>query len=441
MAKFNMTTGNIPGHLTRFAIPLVLGNMFQLTYNAFDSIIVGRVVGDEAQAAIGIANPLMNVLIFFIVGACNGVGVILSECFGAGEKERYRKELGTAVAFGTIFFVAAGVLFWMGAPAILGWIKTPPQIMDATVGYLRIVLLGLGFSYLYNVYAAAVRSTGNTSMPLLFLVLSSCLNIGLDILLVAGMKLGTQGAAIGTVIAQAFAAVFCIVFASFRLPLLRLTVREFRIEGGLLKKLLNYSVSTGLQQITLNVGKVLIQSFVNPLGVQAVAAFNAVNRIDDFVFQPEQSIASAVTTFVAQNRGAKQKERVRKCFWYGLVMEVIYWIVIGVVVFTQSGVLMRAFTADEGSLMVAIGAEYLKYMSFFYVMPAVTNWMQGYIRGFGRMNVCLAATFIQMIGRVGSAAFLIPRFGIVGAAYSCSLGWIVMLLFEMPYYLIHKKEF
>lgn len=439
--KHNMTSGNIVGHMTGFAVPLVLGNLFQLTYNAADAIIVGRFVGDEAQAAIGIANPLMNVLIFFIVGCCSGIGVILSECCGAGDKENFRQELGTAVSFGILFFAGTGIVFWLCTEGLLGLISTPPEIMGQTAGYLRIVLTGLVFSFLYNVFAAAARSTGNAKVPLYFLVLSTVLNILLDYFLIAVLGMGVYGAALGTVISQGAASLLLVVYAGSTLPLLRLDKSCLAIRRERLRKILNYSFSTGMQKITLNVGKVLIQSFVNPLGIQVVAAFNAVNRIDDFVFQPEQSIAAALTTFSAQNRGAGKKERIKKGFWYGLWMETVYWAAAAILIFTQAELLMQLFTVREGSSMVQAGTVYLRYMSFFYLLPAVTNWMQGYIRGFGRMNVCLAATFIQMAGRVGAGAVLIPAYGLEGVAFSCLAGWICMLLFELPYYFLDKKKY
>lgn len=440
MAGFDMRTGKIAGHMTRFALPLVIGNMFQLTYNAADSVIVGRYVGDAAQAAIGVANPMMNVLIFFIVGACNGIGVILSECYGTGNLKKLKKEFGTAVSFGTGLFFILSILFYFLAPAFLRLISTPPEIMAETVRYTRIILIGICFTFLYNVCASALRGLGDARTPLFFLILSSCLNIGLDLLFVTQFNYGVVGAAWGTVISQGISALLCLLLIQLKQPLLKLRIRDLKIEMGLLLKILNYSISTGLQQITLNIGKVLIQSFVNPLGVPAVAAFNAVNRVDDFVFQPEQSIASAVTTFVAQNRGVGHKERIKKCLWYGLGMELIYGIFIGMVVFFNAERIMGLFTKEEGSRMILIGTLYLQFMALIYILPGVTNWLQGYIRGFGKMNVCLAATFIQMVGRVAASAFLIPRYGIPGVAYSCLIGWIFMLLFEAPYFLYHQKK-
>lgn len=438
--KSDMTEGSIEGHLARFAIPLILGNMFQLTYNAADSIIVGRFVGNEAQAAVGIANPLMNVLTFFIVGVCNGIGVIISEYFGGKDEKRLKLEMGTATVFGGMVFGLLSLLLWIGAITVLRLIRTPQEILGLTGSYLRIIAPGLLFVYLYNLYATALRSMGDAKTPLYFLMFSSVLNIFLDLLLVIQRDLGIYGAAAGTLISQICASLLCVMYARKKTAVLRLSMGEFRIDKGILGKTIRYSWATGMQKITLNIGKLLIQSFVNPLGVDVIAAFNAANRIEDFVLQPEQSIGAAITTFAAQNRGAKKGERVYRSFRVGMVMEVFYGIAIGVIIYIGAEPVMRLFAPSADNIMIPLGVSYLHIMSFMYVLPGITNGLQGYVRGWGAMNLCLVSTFLQIGSRVVFAAFLIPQFGMPGIAYCCLMGWLVMLAYEWPYFVRHKKS-
>lgn len=435
-----MTQGSIKGHLVRFAIPLILGNMFQLTYNAADSIIVGRFVGNEAQAAVGIANPLMNVLTFFIVGVCNGIGVLISEYFGAKNEKKLRIEMGTATVFGGLVFGLLSLILWIGAVWILRLIRTPEEVLALTAGYLRVVAPGLLFVFLYNLYATALRSMGDAQTPLYFLIFSSVLNIILDLILVVGIKGGVYGAAAGTLISQILASLLCIAYSRKKSSVLALAPKEFCIDRSILRRTIQYSWSTGMQKITLNVGKLLIQTFVNPLGVDVIAAFNAVNRVDDFVFQPEQSIGAAITTFAAQNRGAKKGERVYRSFRVGMTMEVIYGVIIGIIIFAGARPVMGLFSSDPDNVMIPLGVTYLHIMAFLYVLPGLTNGLQGYVRGWGQMNLCLVSTFLQIGSRVLSAAFLIPALGMPGIAYCCLFGWIVMLAYEVPYYVYHKKE-
>lgn len=438
--KSDMTEGSIEGHLARFAIPLILGNMFQLAYNAADSIIVGRFVGNEAQAAVGIANPLMNVLTFFIVGVCNGIGVIISEYFGGKDEKRLKLEMGTATVFGGMVFGLLSMLLWIGAITVLRIIRTPKEILGLTGSYLRVIAPGLLFVYLYNLYATALRSMGDAKTPLYFLMFSSVLNILLDLLLVIQWDLGVYGAAAGTLVSQICASVLCVIYARKKAAVLRLSMGEFRIDKGILGKTIRYSWATGMQKITLNIGKLLIQSFVNPLGVDVIAAFNAANRIEDFVLQPEQSIGAAITTFAAQNRGAKKGERVYQSFRVGMVMEVLYGIAIGVVIYIGAEPVMGLFAPSADNIMIPLGVSYLHIMSFMYVLPGITNGLQGYVRGWGAMNLCLVSTFLQIGSRVVFAAFLIPQFGMTGIAYCCLMGWFVMLAYEWPYFVRHKKS-
>lgn len=437
--KHDMTEGSISQHLIRFAIPLILGNMFQLTYNAVDSIVVGRFVGNGAQAAIGICNPFMNVLSFFIVGVCNGIAVLMSEFCGAKNEKALREEMGTSLVFGTGFFAVLALAVWCLVGPILRLLSTPQEVFEMTGGYLRIVLVGLVFTFIYNLYAAALRSMGDSKTPLYFLIFSSVLNIVLDLCFVAGLKMQVYGAAAATVISQTVSSLMCVVYVYKKVPALKLTKEEYRIARPLLGRTIQYSWATGMQKITLNVGKLLVQAFVNPLGVDVIAAFNAVNRIDDFVFQPEQSIGAAMTTFAAQNRGAKKNERIQKSFRIGMCMEVVYWAVIGTVVFLNARTLMTWFSPEPDNIMIDLGISYLSIMAFLYLMPGITNGLQGYVRGWGQMNVCLISTFVQIVARVAAAAILIPRLGMQGAAYCCFFGWTVMLLYEVPYYIIHRK--
>ncbi|MFR1831699.1 MAG: MATE family efflux transporter [Lachnospiraceae bacterium] len=438
--KSDMTQGSIESHLVRFAIPLILGNMFQLTYNAADSIIVGRFVGNEAQAAVGIANPLMNVLTFFIVGVCNGIGVIISEYFGGKDDRRLKMEMGTATVFGAIIFGALSVVLWAGAFFVLRLIRTPEEILELTGGYLQIIAPGLLFVYLYNLYATALRSMGDARTPLYFLIFSSVLNIFLDLLLVIEFRLGVFGAAAATLISQISAAILCLFYAGKKAEVLRLSSKELRIDKGMLGRTIRYSWATGMQKITLNIGKLLIQSFVNPLGVDVIAAFNAVNRIEDFVLQPEQSIGAAITTFAAQNRGAGKGERVYRSFRVGMVMEILYGAAIGVIIYAGAEPLMTLFAPSPNNSMIPLGISYLHIMSFMYILPGITNGLQGYVRGWGAMNLCLISTFLQIGSRVVFAAFLIPMFGMPGIAYCCLMGWFVMLAYEWPYFVKYKTS-
>ena len=436
----DMTNGNIAKHLIYYSIPLILGNLFQLTYNAVDSIIVGKCAGESALAAVGAASPVMNIVILGINGLCIGASVLMSEFFGGGKQEDFRREFSTTLLFGTIFSLSVMVLGLLLSGSILRLLKVPEEILDMSVLYLRIIFCGLPFTCFYNAYASGMRSVGDSKTPVNFLAFASVLNAALDYLFIAIFRWGVAGAAVATVIAQAVSALLCVGYVYRKLPLLALQGKELRIHKDLLGQTLRHGSVTALQQATQPIGKLLIQGMVNELGVAAIATFNAVSRVDDFAFTPEQSISHGMMTFIAQNRGAKKKDRVHSGLRVGLTVEFGYWVIICLVILLLRTPIMRLFASADQTEMIALGSAYLLRMAFFYIMPAFTNGMQGFFRGVGNMNITFISTFIQISIRVICIAIMMPYMGLVAVAYASLIGWACMLLFEVPYYFKYKRE-
>ena len=431
----DMTQGSITRQLISYSVPLILGNLFQLTYNAVDSIIAGRFIGKEALAAEGMASPVMNLVILGISGICMGAGVLMSEFFGAKHLEKLKREMSTAVLFGLYFSLAVtgmGIIF---TPALLRLLHVPEELMKMTAVYLRIIFIGAPFTYFYNALSSALKSVGDSKTPLKFLMFSSVLNGVLDLIFIGGLGFGIVCSAVTTVAAEAVSAGLSVWYVYQKIPLLRLERGEFVMDRGLLKTTLQYGSVTALQQSCQPVGKVLIQGAVNTLGVDVIAAYNAVTRIDDFACLPEQSISHGITTFVAQNRGAQKPERMKKGFGRGLLLEFGYWIGICAVVPLIRNTVLRLFVTGESAEAIAvIGGQYLAIMAFFYIFPAFTNGFQGFYRGMGMMKMTLLGTFIQTSLRVIFTWLLTPSMGISGVAFACAAGWSVMLLVEIPYY-------
>lgn len=441
MAAVHMTEGNIKKHLINYSIPLILGNLFQLTYNAVDAIIVGRFIGKEALAAVGTASPVMNIIILGISGICIGASVLMSNFYGAGNDDMVKKEMATTAVFGCFFSVIVVLLGMMITTPLLRALRVPESILGIASVYLRIIFLGAPFTYFYNAIASALKSVGDSKTPLKFLAFASILNGLLDIIFIGFFGFGIICSAVTTVAAEALSAILCIGYVYRKIPLLQLTPKEFRVDRELLKKTLKYGSITALQQSCQPVGKLLIQGAVNPLGVDVIAAFNAVNRVDDYAFTPEQSISHGITTFVAQNDGAGKKERIRKGFREGMQLEFYYWIFICVATLLLREPIMSLFVSEGSKDMIGLGVDYLGLMAFFYLFPAFTNGIQGYFRGMGKMKITLAGTIIQTSLRVLFVYLLTPVMGIRGVAFACAIGWSAMLLFEVPYYFwcVRKK--
>ena len=430
-------------HMIRYAIPLVLASAFQLFYNAADSIIAGRFIGRDALAATGIAAPVMNLLILSISGLSIGSGVLMSQYYGAQDEERLKKALSTLLLFGIVFSLVVSLAGFILAEKILIWINTPQDIREISASYLRIIFLATPFTYFYNALSSALKSVGDSSTPLKFLLFSSALNLILDIIFVGFLGFGIRCSATTTVIAEAVSAILSFSYIQKSVPLLRLRRGDLSMDGKMLGQILSYGSLTALQQSVQPVGKLMIQSAVNSLGVDVIAAFNAAARVDDFALTPEQSISHAVTTFTAQNLGAGKEKRIRTGLREGLMLEILYGIFIGLVVFAFKDSVMRLFSSDAESDMVIVeGVKYLSTMSLFYILPGLTNGIQGFMRGMGRMKTTLIATTIQVVLRVIFTFALIAHLGITAISLACAIGWIAMMIFEYPYafFFLRKRK-
>lgn len=430
----DMTRGSITRHLLAYAIPMVLGNFFQLAYNAVDSIVVGKVAGQHALAAVSAANPVMTIVILGVSGISIGASVLMSRFYGAGDEEKLRRELATTIVFGAAASLAVFGVGLAVCGAILRAMHVPSEILPMATAYLRIIFVGFLFTFQYNILAAALRSVGDSRTPVIFLAIASALNAGLDIVFVAGFGWGAVGAGAATVLAEAVSAVLCAWHIRRRIPLLRISLRDLRVDASLLRETVASGAVTALQQACQPVGKALIQSVINAQGIVMIAAFNAVSRVDDFACIPEQSISSGMMTCIAQNRGAGRHGRVGQTLARGMALEACYGVLIGLTTLALRAPVMRLFAASDGEQMVSMGSEYLALMAFFYILPGLTNGIQGYFRGMGEMKTTLAATFIQISVRTAAVYALVPRVGLRGAAIACALGWGCMIVFTAARY-------
>lgn len=428
----DMTTGKIMPLLVKFTIPLVLGNLFQLTYNAVDSIIVGHFVGKEALAAVGICNPISTLMILFLNGLCMGASILMGMQYGAKEYDTLHRQISTTMLSGVIFSVFLTLICVIFAVPILHLMQVDPSIMVMTTQYLRIIFVGLVFTFLYNFFSSTLRALGDSNSPLYFLIISAILNIFGDLFFVVVLHAGSNGCAVSTVISEVLCCLFCIIYIQKKVPILRLGKKWMVFDSSLLKKTIAYGWASAMQQATVQLGKLGIQAIVNTMGVSVAAAFAVVNRIDDFAYTPEQNIAHAMTALMAQNKGAGKKDRMREGFRCGLVLETIYGIAVFIVCFVFARHLMMLFVKDEE--VISHGVTYLHLISVMYILPAFTNGIQGFFRGIGDLKITLISSFINMGVRVLAAAplVLIMHLGIEALPFSYLAGWVGMLVAELP---------
>ena len=437
----DLTTGKIMPILVNFTVPLVLGNLFQLTYNAVDSIIVGHFVGKEALAAVGICNPVSTLMILFLNGLCMGASILMGIQYGAKDYETLHRQISTTLLSGAVFSFFLTLVCVIFAVPILLLLQVDPSIMDMTVQYLRIIFLGLMFTFLYNFFSSTLRALGDSASPLYFLIISAILNIFGDLFFVIVLKAGSNGCAISTVLSEALCCLFCIIYIQKKVPILRLGKKWLVFDARLLKKTIAYGWASAMQQATVQMGKIAIQALVNTMGVSVAAAFAVVNRIDDFAITPEQNIAHAMTALMAQNKGAGKNDRMREGFRCGMILELVYGAAVMLICLGFARPLMSLFVKDEE--VIGHGVVYLHLIAVMYILPAITNSLQGFFRGIGDLKVTLMSSFTNMTVRVIAAApmVLLWNFGIEALPYSYLAGWVAMLLVETPLMLrIYRKK-
>ena len=438
----DMTKGPIIPQLTQFTIPLILGNLFQLTYNAADSVIVGKFVGDDALAAVGSAGPIMNMVILFISGMCMGAGILMSTQYGGKQYERLERQISTTMLGGIAFSAVVAVILIIFAYPLLRLLQVPEDIIHSAVIYLRIVFAGLIFTFLYNFFSNTLRAMGDSKVPLYFLIISALLNVVLDLFFVVVIQWGVPGSAVATMLSEALCCLFCLIYIQKKIPLLCLGKKWLVFDVKILWKTFTYGITSALQQMCIQLGKICVQTVVNVQGVEFIAAFTAINRVDDFAMTPQQNIAHASTTFMAQNRGAGQIRRMKKGFLSSIIMQVIYTAVISVLVFVFARPIMQLFVGDESEEVITLGISYLQLIALMYFMPSATNVIQGFFRGLGDLKVTLISTILNMSARFFSAWVMIH---IMGGGFECLAwanfaGWIAMLAFQIPMILIRWRK-
>ena len=422
----DMTKGNITGHLIAYAVPLVFGNLFQQLYHTVDSVVDGQFYGKEALAAVGAAGPIMNILTFLIVGLSLGASILMASYFGAKDYQHLKDEFATSVLSGLLLTIVLSGISLAGSRLFIRLTQTPEEISAQASLYLQIISLGLIFTFFYNIFSAALRAIGDSRAPLYVLILTTIVNVFLDVFLVGICRLGVPGAAVSAL------ALFVYIWS--KVPLLRLGIRDLKLKTSMLKKTIDFSSISAVQQTILYVGRLLVQSGVNALGVDAVAAFNAVSIIDSYVLAPGDSLAASITTFSAQNLGAKEYDRIPKGLRKMLVIAEIYIILTAVVVLFCRHPLLGIFLKANETEALRQGMSYLVPMASFYFISGITNTFQGYYRGIGHLMITLFATLVQIPIRVVISYALFGRLGIQAVAIGTTIGWACMVVFELLMY-------
>mgnify|MGYP002579658590 FL=1 len=420
-----MTEGGIFKNLLFFATPLILGNLLQQMYNAVNSIIVGNYVGSNALAAVGAGASLIYLLIAFSLGASVGAGVIVSQYLGAKEKEGVHKAVHTAMTISIILgliLTAGGILF---SRKLLVMMNTPAEILDDAACYLRIYSYGLIFNVVYNMAAGILNAAGNSRRSLMYLAAAAVVNIFMDLLLIAGLKIGVAGAAIATNFSQAISCILALWFL-FRVPAdYRISLKSLRIHKAMALRIIQIGLPTGIQNMVISFSNILIQASINQYGATAVAGFSAYLKIDGFNILPVLSFSMAITTFIGQNYGAGKYDRMKKGMWVTLLMGIVYTVLTGILLLTFSGQLMRLFSKDVG--VIAYGQTAMRYFCPFYWILAILHSLAGTVRGTGKSIPPMVVLLVSLcLFRIVWIQLVLPYYtSIEGIFILYPVSWLV----------------
>lgn len=435
----NMTEGNIPKQIITFAMPIIMGNLFQQMYNTADAMIVGRMLGNNAFAAVSVANPIMSVVLFFLVGLCMGVSVLLAQLYGGKKEKNFKIQLSTALISGTIFTVFISLICFFFSKNMLIAANTPIEIFKDANQYLKVIFAGLIFSFLYNFYASALRAIGDSRTAFFYLVISSLLNVILDIVFIRYTPFGVMGAAFATVISQAISSFLCIFYIYRRIHILALKPREFFFDKTILKDTIAFSWAAALQQTFLYLGRMLIQGTINVKGTEMITGYNAAIRLEAFFMAVIDGTAAAIATFGGQNIGAGSTERLEAGLKKTIQINLFFSILGGSLFFLFSRQLVGLYVKGGNDSIIQIGSRYLCIMAFFYSLCSVMSALQGFFRGIGKIKVTMIATCSQIVIRVVLSVLLIPQYDIFGVCVSVIVGWFVLLFYDLWQYRKYKR--
>lgn len=429
----DFTAGKEAKLILHFSIPLILGNIFQNLYSVIDSIIVGRYLGKEALGAVGASFPIIFALISLVIGIGSGASTVVSQYFGAKKIEEVKRTIDTLFIFflgSSILITILGIAFSRHIFILLG---LPAEIMPQALSYLRVYLLGMFFFFGFSGISSILRGLGDSKTPLYFMVISTLINVLLDILFIVVFKWGIEGAAIATIMAEGGAFVTAAMYLNRKHPIINLSFRRYVFDRAIFRSCMRIGLPTGFQQSFVAFGMMAIMSIVNGFGTNAVAAYSAAMRVDSFVKLPAMTFSSALSTFVGQNLGAFEEQRAKTGLKATLIFSTIYCIFISLLIILFGQNIMAIFTSDPE--VIKIGQDYLLIVSSFYLLFSTMFTFTGFLRGAGATLIPMITTFTALyIIRIPAATILSKIIGVNGIWWGEPMGTLVGLTILLIYF-------
>lgn len=436
----DMTTGRPLSRILRFFVPVLLGNLLQQLYSTADSVIVSRFIGVDAFAGVSATGPLNFLILGLALGMCSGFAIPVSQEFGAGNHVNMRRCFANALYAGGVIAVIMAVATAILTPHILRLVGTPSDIFDYSCTYIRIIFIGIPATVLYNLLSGVMRAVGDGKTPLIMLLLSSVLNIILDIVFILVFKMGIAGAAVATILSQFVSGLLCLYVIFVRTDVLKVRAGEWTFSKAIVRRLVGIGMPMGLQFSITAIGSTILQSAVNSLGSGAVAAIGAGGRAQFIFTTPLEAIGVTMATYCGQNLGARRIDRVRKGVRDITIVMAIYCAVAFALQMLVGKYIVMLFTGVSDPMLLADATEYLNIVMAFAFLLAIVLIYRNSVQGLGYSNAAMFAGIMELFGRVFVAAVLVRNFGFIGASFANPAAWICADVLLVPlYFMIVKK--
>lgn len=431
----NMTEGNIRRLMLSFALPIFISQVFQQFYNTADTFIVGKFLGTEALAAVSSSGTLIYLLVSFFNGTSMGAGVVISKYFGAGDKESVSRAIHTNIALGLVNGAMLTVVGFFFTPTFLTWMNTDPSVMPQAVEYFRYYFLGVSALIMYGIFNGIMNALGDSRRPLMYLIISSMLNIVLDVTFIGGFHWGVWSAAVATVIAQGTSCVLCLIHLMKKNQVYTVNLRKVRFHWDMLKEIIHFGLPSGVQNSVIGIANVIVQSQINIFGKFAMAAYGTHAKIEGFGFLPITSFTMAISTFISQNLGAKQYDRAKQGARFGIITGVLLAELVGILSFTFAPYLIGFF--DSTPEVVAFGTRQARTVALFYCLLAFSHCIAAVCRGSGKafvpMFVMLSVWCVFRIIYIITVMSVFREIGFIYWAYPIT--WTISSIIFLIYYL------
>lgn len=427
-ADVDLLHGPIFKSLVIFAIPLLISNVFQQLYNTVDTMIVGNYLGDVSLAAIGSCTSIYDLLVGFALGIGNGLSIVTARSFGSGDHKLLKKSVASSIVIGVVSSIVITIIGAIILHPLLVLLDTPANIIEEAYSYISVITLFIVVMFAYNLCAGLMRAIGNSFMPLIFLIVSSCCNVVLDILFITSFNMGIQGAAVATVISQGISVLLCIVYIMKKTKILIPSKEHFKVDKALYKELIGQGFSMGFMSCIVSAGSVILQYGINGLGYLTIAGHTAARKLYMFFNMPFTAMAMAISTFVSQNKGADQGKRIRQALRYAYIYDVVLAaiVTIGLLLFATN--LVQLISGSTEPVVINNGSLYLKIVGPFYMILGILMQTRYALQGIGQKMLPLISSVIEFVGKIIFVIAFIPQFGYMAVIFCEPVIWCVMAI-------------